>query len=89
MSKPRYKVTVFARFIMFLTLFLPMCYFAFSIIKGQSKYQILESLKTKTFELFSSSEDNNLSEHYAQLLAAKDEEIQLLKEKLFICQRSK
>jgi hypothetical protein len=91
MSKSKYKVTGFARFMLFMLFFLPIVYFGLSIAKGDNPESFIEKVKSKitNFKLSRSSSGESENDDLYKKMQLKDEEIQKLREDLFQCQNKK
>jgi hypothetical protein len=94
MSKPKYKVTGFAKFFFFMLFFTPLAFLGISMAKGKGAIDAISELKNQGKELISKSKfltnknDNPKELDTNKLLLQKDAEIQELREKLFICEQS-
>ncbi len=91
MTQRKYKVTGFARFVLFMVFFLPIAYFGLSMAKGEGPEKILNRMKSKIhdFKLNRSSSSTEPEQDLYKRLTLKDEEIQKLREELFKCQNTK
>ncbi len=92
MSKPKYQTTPFARFFLFMIIFLPITYFGVSMVKGKSFDEVMNQITQKISNVFDKKGNKgnlNIDEDTLQMLSKKDEEIQKLREELFICNNSK
>lgn len=91
MSKLKYKITGFARFMMFMVVFVPLAYAGFTLFKGESPEQGFADLKNKVESLKDRIKGNKTSEEdaFQVQLQQKDEEIQKLREALFQCEQAK
>lgn len=90
MSQRKYKVTGFARFVLFMLFFVPIAYFGLSMAKGEQPSSFVERVKAKIqgIKNYRPSFKQDDEDLYKQLIS-KEEEIQKLREELFQCQNSK
>jgi hypothetical protein len=90
MAQRKYKVTGFARFVLFMLFFIPIAYFGLSMAKGEHPSSFVERVKAKIqgIKNFKPSLKQDDDDIYKQLIS-KEEEIQKLREELFQCQNSK
>lgn len=91
MSKPKYKVTGFAKFFFFMLFLIPVSYVAANYIQGKDPITEAKKIKEKGISIFKNRKFTSSSDEvdYAKVILEKDAEIQLLKEQLFICEQSK
>jgi hypothetical protein len=91
MAQRKYKVTGFARFVLFMVFFLPVAYFGLSMAKGEGPKSILNRMKSKIQDIkyINASANSNQDQDLYKQLTQKDEEIQKLREELFKCESSK
>lgn len=91
MSKLKYKITGFARFMMFMVVFVPLAYAGFALYKGESPQDGFTDLKGKVESLKNKIKVNSFSEseEFQMQLQQKDEEIQKLREALFQCEQGR
>ncbi|MBK7221628.1 MAG: hypothetical protein IPH94_09945 [Saprospiraceae bacterium] len=91
MSKSRYKITGFARFMLFMLFFVPIGYTAYHLYEGNSPKDGLRDLKTslQNFKKKLKGEQVQEEDTFRLQLQQKDEEIQKLREALFQCEQGK
>lgn len=91
MSKSRYKITGFARFMLFMLFFIPLGYAGFTLYEGGSPKDSLRDLKTslQNFKKKIKGEQPTEEDTFRLQLQQKDEEIQQLREALFQCEQAK
>lgn len=91
MSKSRYKITGFARFMLFMLFFVPIGYAGFTLYEGNSPKDSLRDLKTslQNFKKKLKGEEVKEEDTFRMQLLKKDEEIQQLREALFQCEQAK
>ena len=91
MSKSRYKITGFARFMVFMLFFVPIGYTAYNLYECKSPKDGLRELKTslQNFKKKLKGEEVPEEDTFRLQLQQKDEEIQKLREALFQCEQAK
>lgn len=85
----KYKMTLFARFFIFLIIAIPIAYIAAAYINGQNGIQqflsLFQSQETKTEEVKSTKSSTDANDTHQDLLQQKSDSVQLLKEQLEAC----
>jgi hypothetical protein len=95
MASPRYKTTGFLRFLLFMLFFMPIGYIGVQLAKGKEPSEIMQSIKDIWGKLsgggssVSKGTANVTDKDLYEASLAKDEEIQKLREELFLCQQGK
>ena len=91
MSKPKYKVTGFAKFFVFMLFLIPVSYVVANYIQGKDPITEVKKIKEKGISILKNRNFTSTSKNidYAKVIVDKDAEIQALKEQLFICEQSK
>ena len=91
MSKPKYKVTGFAKFFFFMLFLVPISYIAANYIQGKDPIAEAKRIKAKVIAVIKTKNFNSTTEEvdYAKVIVDKDAEIQALREQLFMCEQSK
>lgn len=90
MSKPKYKVTGFAKFFVFMLFLIPVSFLAANYIQGKDPLVEVKKIKEKGISILKNRDfvSSHQDIDYAKVIIDKDAEIQALKEQLFICEQS-
>lgn len=91
MSKPKYKVTGFAKFFVFMLFLIPVSYVVANYMQGKDPISEAKKIKEKGISMLKNRNFSSTTQDidYAKVIVDKDAEIQSLKEQLFICEQSK
>ncbi|MBK8698915.1 MAG: hypothetical protein IPN29_05000 [Saprospiraceae bacterium] len=89
MSRQKYKITGFAKFMLFMLIFIPLAYLGITAVKGESPKQFITEIKQKVQDMKNNvSQSSDTDEELIRTISKKDEEIQQLREQLFKCEQS-
>jgi len=80
--KNKYKLTGFAKFIMFMLVFLPTSYLGLSLYKGEIAVNDITDKFIYKFTIHTDEGEDLVQENCSDILQLKEKEIKLLKERI-------